>query len=263
MPYGFDGAFTITVPASGSAQGGFDIVRHQNKREPPLSNMRGGGGAQLLTVIAEVTFYGTRSGRQRSVGHRLDQHQLRGFRRPVVMRTSTRSYLLALVTLSAACSVQETPIPVLSGPSELALRIAMQVTPDEILQDGTSQASLIIDVASVDGRPSRGHGAAHRHTFEGVIQDFGTLSAKTVVTGEDGRARVVYTAPARPAQPVDDFNVVTFQVTPIGTDFRGEVRAYGAAPPVAARRHPAAQRGAGAGLHAHAVGADGVVERRL
>jgi hypothetical protein len=59
VPYGFDGAFTITVPASGSAQGGFDIVRHQNKREPPLSNMRGGGGAQLLTVIAEVTFYGT------------------------------------------------------------------------------------------------------------------------------------------------------------------------------------------------------------
>ena len=58
MPYGFDGAFTVTVPASGTAQGGFDIVRHQSKREPPLSNMRGGGGAQLLTVIAEITFYG-------------------------------------------------------------------------------------------------------------------------------------------------------------------------------------------------------------
>lgn len=59
VPYGFDGAFTITVPSSGSAQGGFDLVRHQNKREPPLSNLRGGGGAQLLSVIAEVTFYGT------------------------------------------------------------------------------------------------------------------------------------------------------------------------------------------------------------
>ena len=33
-------------------------MRHQNKREPPLSNMRGGGGTQLLTVIAEITFYG-------------------------------------------------------------------------------------------------------------------------------------------------------------------------------------------------------------
>jgi hypothetical protein len=58
VPYGFDGAFTVTVPSGGSAEAGFDIVRHQNKREPPLSNMRGGGGARLLTVIAEVTFYG-------------------------------------------------------------------------------------------------------------------------------------------------------------------------------------------------------------
>jgi hypothetical protein len=58
VPYGFDGAFTVTVPAGGSAEAGFDIVRHQTKREPPLSNMRGGGGTRLLTVIAEVTFYG-------------------------------------------------------------------------------------------------------------------------------------------------------------------------------------------------------------
>jgi hypothetical protein len=58
VPYGFDGAFTVTVPANGSAEAGFDIVRHQNKREPPLSNMRGAGGARLLTVIAEVTFFG-------------------------------------------------------------------------------------------------------------------------------------------------------------------------------------------------------------
>jgi hypothetical protein len=58
VPYGFDGAFTVTVPAGGTADAAFDIVRHQNKREPPLSNMRGGGGARLLSVIAEITFYG-------------------------------------------------------------------------------------------------------------------------------------------------------------------------------------------------------------
>jgi PKD repeat protein len=148
------------------------------------------------------------------------------------MRTPTRPCLPTRIVsvfcvfsgaLSAACSVQETPIPSLSGPSELALRIAMQVTPDEILQDGSSQASLLIEAASPDGRPARGMALRIATSFEGIIQDFGTLSAKTVVTGEDGRARVVYTAPPRPAQPVDDFNVVTFQVTPIGTDFRGEV----------------------------------------
>jgi hypothetical protein len=58
VPYSFDGAFTVTVPQGGTATGGFDIVRHQAKQEPPLRNMRGGGATQLLTVIAEVTFYG-------------------------------------------------------------------------------------------------------------------------------------------------------------------------------------------------------------
>jgi hypothetical protein len=58
IPYSFDGAFTLTVPAGGTAQGGFDIVRHQAKREPPLSNMAGGGAQRLISTIADITFYG-------------------------------------------------------------------------------------------------------------------------------------------------------------------------------------------------------------
>jgi len=58
VPYSFDGAFTVTVPLGGTATGGFDIVRHQNKEEPPLRNLRGGGAAKVISVIAEVTFYG-------------------------------------------------------------------------------------------------------------------------------------------------------------------------------------------------------------
>ncbi len=58
VPHAFDGAFTVTVPTGGSAEGGFDLVRHQAKREPPLLNMRNGGATQLLSVIAELTFYG-------------------------------------------------------------------------------------------------------------------------------------------------------------------------------------------------------------
>jgi hypothetical protein len=58
VPYGFDGAFTLTVPAGGSASTTFDIVRHQNKSEPPLSNMARRGGAQLVSTIAEITFFG-------------------------------------------------------------------------------------------------------------------------------------------------------------------------------------------------------------
>jgi PKD repeat protein len=136
---------------------------------------------------------------------------------------STRASLLALLMIGAACTVQQTPPPALAGPSELALRVALQAIPDAILQDGISQAVILIDAAGPDGRPTRGLSVRADILFDGTIQDFGTLSAKTVVTGDDGRARITYTAPPRPGQPIDPYNVVTIRVTPIGTDFRGEV----------------------------------------
>jgi hypothetical protein len=59
VPYGFDGAVTATlIPGGGSQQVIFDLVRHQNKIEPPLKNLVGLGGLGFITAIAEVTFYG-------------------------------------------------------------------------------------------------------------------------------------------------------------------------------------------------------------
>ncbi len=58
VPHGFDGAFTVTVPASGTAGAGFDLVRIQAKQEPPLSNMPRGGAQSIISTIAEITFYG-------------------------------------------------------------------------------------------------------------------------------------------------------------------------------------------------------------
>jgi hypothetical protein len=58
VPYGFDGGITVTVPANGTIQGVFDLVRHQMKREPPLRQLWFGGGARFISTIAEVTFYG-------------------------------------------------------------------------------------------------------------------------------------------------------------------------------------------------------------
>jgi hypothetical protein len=58
VPYSYDGAFTVTVPANGTANASFDLVRHQAKQEPPLRNMIGGGSAQFISTIAEVTFFG-------------------------------------------------------------------------------------------------------------------------------------------------------------------------------------------------------------
>ncbi len=118
-----------------------------------------------------------------------------------------------------ACSVQETPAPPLTGPSELSLRVSMQAIPDSIFRDGASQAAIQIEATGADGRPVRALPLRLEIVFGGVIVDFGSLSAKTVVTGEDGRARAVYTAPPKPGEPVDSEIVVTIRATPIGTDY--------------------------------------------
>jgi hypothetical protein len=57
VPYAFDGGVTFTVsdtPASAT----FVLVRAQAKLEPPLVNLRGGGGAVAISTIADVTFFG-------------------------------------------------------------------------------------------------------------------------------------------------------------------------------------------------------------
>jgi hypothetical protein len=58
VPYGFDGGVTVTVPELGTADVVFDLVRHQNKSESPLINLRSNGGQQIISTIAVVTFYG-------------------------------------------------------------------------------------------------------------------------------------------------------------------------------------------------------------
>jgi hypothetical protein len=67
VPYSFDGAFTITVgdtPVTAS----FNLVRIQSKEESPLRALVGGGGSNVISTIARITFYGRdQAGREVSV----------------------------------------------------------------------------------------------------------------------------------------------------------------------------------------------------
>ena len=137
--------------------------------------------------------------------------------------SATRLLLFALLLITSACSVSETEAPPFTGPSELALRLRLQAVPDSILQDGTSQAVIQIEVTGVDSRPVRALALRIEVVFNGTVQDFGSVSAKTVVTDNAGIARVVYTAPPRPSESVDPTTIVTIRATPIGTDYRGEL----------------------------------------
>jgi hypothetical protein len=67
VPYSFDGAITITVgdtPVTAS----FNLVRIQAKEEAPLRALVGAGGANVISTIARITFYGRdQAGREVSV----------------------------------------------------------------------------------------------------------------------------------------------------------------------------------------------------
>ena len=56
VPFAFDSGMTMSIPASGSIQQTFDIVRVSAKFDPPLLALASNG--QTLDCIADVTFYG-------------------------------------------------------------------------------------------------------------------------------------------------------------------------------------------------------------
>jgi len=58
VPYGIDGTMNVRVPVNGSAGGGILVVRHQAKKEPPLSELDNGSSEHVITAQAELKFYG-------------------------------------------------------------------------------------------------------------------------------------------------------------------------------------------------------------
>lgn len=62
VPYGFDGATTLTIQPGATGTITFDLVRLQSKLEPPLRTLIGLGGSVVISMIAEITFYGANPG---------------------------------------------------------------------------------------------------------------------------------------------------------------------------------------------------------
>jgi PKD repeat protein len=109
------------------------------------------------------------------------------------------------LTLMAAvgCTVKDTKAPALAGPSGLALQLTVNAIPDSISQDGGSQSSIKVTAIGPDGKAISALPVRMDILVNGVPQDFGTLSGRSVVTNGDGVASVVYTAP--PSSPNGSF----------------------------------------------------------
>jgi len=106
---------------------------------------------------------------------------------------------IALAVLAAAgCTVKSTDAPPLSGPSGLALTLNVNAIPDSISQDGGSQSSVKVTAIGPDGKGINALPLRLDMFVNGVPQDYGALSARSVVTNGDGVATAVYTAPPSP-----------------------------------------------------------------
>ena len=131
----------------------------------------------------------------------------------------------AALTLVCGCTMKDQKAPPLTGPSELGTSLAIAISPDVLTQDGASQALVTVTARDASGQPIRNLSLNVEIFFGTQRTDFGSLSARNIVTGSDGRATTVYTAPLAPAGPSTDTGNtrVTIAVTPLGTNFDNAV----------------------------------------
>ena len=107
--------------------------------------------------------------------------------------------------------------PPLTGPSEFATSVNVSITPDILQLDGASQAIVAVTVLNEAGQPKRNVPLRADIIVNGEVVDFGSLSSRSLVTGSDGRATLLYTAPAVNAETE---SIVDIALTPIGSNYQ-------------------------------------------
>jgi PKD repeat protein len=146
----------------------------------------------------------------------------------------TAGAALAAGAAIAACTVHQSEAPPLAGPSAVAQLITVTATPDSIMQNGGDQSNIRVTVTGPNGQPVSGVSIQLQTVQGGVPADFGRLSAKSIVTGSNGVATAIFTAPAAPPAGTNigtcasnglttplPGSCVSIVATAIGTDFTG------------------------------------------
>jgi len=124
-----------------------------------------------------------------------------------------------VLAVASACTMKGQEAPPLTGPSEMGQSVSISVSPDVLPQDGASQSVVTITVRDANSQPIRNLTMRTETRVGGTPVDFGSLSSRSVVTGSDGRATIVYTAPPSPAVSADPFILVDVVATPFGSDY--------------------------------------------
>jgi chitodextrinase len=149
--------------------------------------------------------------------------------KPMGMQLPDRPLLIALIALTTACTVHQTDVPSLTGPSEFGLSVSVTAQPDIITFDGFSQSTVVVTARNANGAPVPGvQFRLDMRVFSKLppppglkLQDFGSLSSRFIFSGSDGRATVRYTSPPPPLPgTVDPTDLVTIVVVPVDSNYQ-------------------------------------------
>ena len=133
----------------------------------------------------------------------------------------TRAFVIMAAAVAAACTMTDSKAPPLAGPSEMSLSLAISANPDVLSLDGSSQTLITVDARDANAQPAANVPLRVEIIADGQSIDFGTISARTLVTGSNGRASFTYTAPAFLTGTIPD---VQLSVTPTGSDASTHIR---------------------------------------
>ncbi|MEO5742309.1 MAG: PKD domain-containing protein [Vicinamibacterales bacterium] len=125
--------------------------------------------------------------------------------------------VLVLVTAAfgTGCTIQDVARPPLAGPSEMSLSLVLTANPDVLSLDGASQTQITVEARDTNGQLAPNVPLRVQILADGEVTDFGTISARTLVTGSNGRATFTYTAPSFISGAIPKLQL---SVTPTGTD---------------------------------------------
>ena len=136
------------------------------------------------------------------------------------MKTSLKLIAGFFSLATVAGCTKSVDVPALAGPSTLAYSILLTTNTTTLIQDGVSTATIEITARDGSGQAITGRPLRAAILVDNLVQDYGTLSTKSPVTG--GTLR--YTAP--PPSPLAAGQVaqtVTIAVTPTDSgDFMNE-----------------------------------------
>lgn len=117
------------------------------------------------------------------------------------------SATLLLAGSLAACTVDKQEAPALIGPAGSAQSLTLSASPDRLTHNGIAQSVVTVTMRDDVGQPISSQRV-------GVAASTGTISNVDVITGADGRATFIVTAPAL-STPADKISVFA---TPFGTN---------------------------------------------